>query len=174
MRSVRRNVLFTFALFCFVFFIFLKTVDMGRVARLVPKTVVLFTLIMLIVQVITDIFHIIVKKAVTYNKIELKRKEVAPSKGGFRRDSTEEETVRLNRHTDALLWISIIPPLVFLFGIYFSVLIYTFCYLKLKGSMDWIPSAVIAGTLFALLYFIFDHMLHFFLYKGQLLIWFGP
>ena len=89
MRPIRRNVLFTFVLFCFVFFIFLKTLDMGRVAGMVPKTVVLFTVVMLIVQLTIDIFHINVKNTVPYNN-ELKREKDSPAKDDFRSNSIGE------------------------------------------------------------------------------------
>ena len=172
MKAVWENFSFTLIVLCTVSVFLIQTLSLGRVAGLVPTSVVLFTLLLLLIQLITEIFPELAKKSRGYNTTKLTQRTAVPQ-GKNNQDSLEEKPSSSASQRDTLLWILALPASVYVFGFIPAVIPYSFCYLKLRGGLSWRSSLVMAGTLCALIYLVFHHVLTIPLYRGNVWIWLG-
>jgi len=143
---------------------------LGRVARMVPLAVAVPTLLLLIGQLCMDLVPRLAAGLERWEKRDLFRVEPLRERslGRLGTDESGEPIPRARRERIALLWLSVLGCLVFLFGFLAGLPAHILLYWKMRLQARWVPSALAAAGMWILLYLLLVQLLEFPLYRGHL------
>lgn len=167
--------LFTLVLLAFVAVMFVMTLSLGRVARLVPLVVAVPTLVLLAVQLMLDAAPGL---AASFSAMELKdpfgiRPRLESILAAVSNGGESDDARRHLREQSTFLWLTLMFALIYLFGFVVALPSYTFLYLHRRSGEGWMTSALVAAVMAALPYGIFVVALRLHLYEGVLWNWLG-
>jgi hypothetical protein len=156
------------ALLCYL------TLDLGRIARLVPLWVVVPTLGLLLLQLIAD---------VAPKEIKGHHHSRAPwllAMAGQKQGSGKGIQMKVGRQPSEahlagrnFIWISWMVISIYLLGLLYAVPLYTLLYLKSRAGQGWRSSIAVASSMGFILYALIVHVLGKTLNEGQFWIWIG-
>jgi hypothetical protein len=165
--------LFTLVLLAFVALIFFLTLDLSRVARLVPLRVAIPVLGLLILQVLLDLLPAWEQTYRRWQKADLFGIGGLQEKAGLQVHESAAEAPPRQRERSILLWSLALLAFIYLLGLLVVAPLFTLLYLKKQAGESWLLSIVMAMGIWGFLYGIFVLTLHARLYEGQLWGWFG-
>jgi hypothetical protein len=171
MKDQLANLSFTLCLLVCVSVLLVLTLDLGRIAALVPHWVAIFTLGLLLVQVVLELTVAPLKhdrRTQGARASVLKMLKAPPHNG----DTAPKAIKRTRKLHVALIFLSMAVA-VYLLGILIAVPLYAFFYWRWRAGEGWRLSLVMAGTMMVGLYVIFVRLLEKAFYKGQLALWLG-
>lgn len=174
MDEQRLKIGFTLVLLVFVIQILVLTLDLGRIAALVPAWVGLVTLVLLLVQLFFDFRPAQTTTArdpdpsrfSLYDRIKAGAPGDAALSGG-------KGAFELSQMLRVSMWFVLMLVCIYLVGLLFAVPFYAFLYWNRRAQKGWRPSLTMAGTMLGALYGFLVLMLEKSLYKGQLAVWLG-
>lgn len=177
MIKFSERTLFTLVISAFVGFMFYLTINLDPVARLVPLTVVIPTLTLLIFQLVVDLVPWLEQRYRRFEKVDLFGVEQIQKKV-LSHDQTNSvkainEISRGRRELSMFLWLLLLFPFIYLFGLLIALPTYTFLYLRWRSRESWTLSISMAVGMCSLLYGIFILVLRVRLYEGHLWRWLG-
>jgi len=173
MTRFSEKALFTLLLCLFAVLVLSLTAGLGRVARMVPLAVAVPTLLLLIGQLCMDLAPRLAEGLSRWEKRDLFSVEPLREKslGRIETDENGEPSPRARRERTALLWLSVLGCLVYLFGFLAGLPAHILLYWKMRSQARWAPSAVAAAGMLILLYLLLVQVLEFPLYRGRLWDW---
>jgi hypothetical protein len=165
---------FTFFLLLFVTGLLFLTIDMGRVAALVPIRVVIPTFILLLIQFVLDLVPGLGDRFSQYEKVHFPRSEELQKAARVQPpgSSGAQDPLR-TREYRAFTWVLGLLSMVYLFGVLVSVPLFTFLYLMQRARENWRVSIGMSAGLLCLLWGVFVWLLRAQLYKGAVWRWMG-
>jgi len=164
---------FTLSLLLFVTALFFLTIDLGRVAALVPIKVVIPTLALLLFQLILDFVPGLSKKFSRFEKVHFVQSEQHEKEARVVSSVFKPEESLVARERRAFLWVLSLFLFIYLLGVMVAVPLYTFLYIKRCAEEGWLFSFGMAAGMWALIEGGFDLMLRIRLYEGVLWTWMG-
>lgn len=173
MISTGGNTKFTLLLFAFVTYFFFLTLELSRVARVVPLQVVIPTLALLFVQLAIDLVPILAQKFSPFEKVRFFKSEALRDKTLVGTPGSVTSTLAAYRELRAFFWILLMLLFIYVLGLLFAVPLYTFLYLTIRAKERRLFSIMMAATLWGLVYGVFTLLLHASLYRGHLWRWLG-
>ncbi len=173
MKRISVNTFLTGALVCFATALLFETLNLGKAARLIPEKVVVFTLCLALVQLISDVFPAFANKTreLIGSKFFGQRFHLKKESHHDRRKGVAQ--IDSHREKEALLWVLVIPILIFFLGFIPAMFLYSSCYYRFKDGMNWAKAIGISAILFGALYLVIDFVTHTALHQGKLWDWLG-
>lgn len=169
--------LFTLGLLTFVSFILYWTLELGRVARLVPFKVVIPTLGLLLVQLLLDLIPQWAEKYQQWERIDLFR--VKPSRErterqvSWQEEGTKGEMLKGSKELLIFFWIGLFLIFISFFGFFIAIPFYTFLYVRERAGEGWFLALGLSAGTGSLIYGVFTLLLGARLYEGLLWRWLG-
>ena len=168
MKRISVNTLLTGALVCFATVLLFETLNLGKAARLIPEKVVVFTLCLALVQLIRD--------AVANKTRELTDSKFFGQRFHLNKESQPDRRkgiaqIDSHREKEALVWVLVIPVLIFFLGFIPAMFLYSSCYFRFKDGMNWAKALGISAILFGAFYLVIDFVAHTALHQGKLWDW---
>ena len=153
MKAARGDLLLTIALLGLAGGFLAGLTELGRLARLVPTSVALLTLLLLLMQLVSHVRRR-TDGAVSAAAVE------EPS-DGWRAPAA--------RPMSALLWVFSVPLLVLVFGMTPGIGFFALSYLRFGARLGWLPSMSMAVALSASLHLLVERALGLTLHGGLVL-----
>jgi len=164
---------FTVLLFSLTGLLFIQTMGLGRVARLVPLKVLVPTLVLLALQLALDLFPALGRRfspfeRVRFVKADHYRDQAKPS-------STAPDPGRAFPGTEGrlFLWLLLFPVLIYFSGFPTAAPLYLFLFLKVRSGESLVLSAASAAVMWGFLLGVFTFLLDVPLHRGLLWRWLG-
>jgi len=166
---------FTLFLSAFIALLLYLTLELGRVARLVPLSVVIPTLGLLLLQLLLDLVPRLTRRCDSFELTRLYRTEWVREKVRTSFTSNPEVPPKESQTTELSMfaWLMMMLVLVCLLGFLIAVPLYTLLYLRGRSGEGWTLSLSVAGAMWSLPYAVFHLALNTRLYEGQLWGWLG-
>jgi hypothetical protein len=150
MIKFTQGTFFTLVLLTFTAFIFYITLGLGSLARLVPLRVVIVTFLLILFQLLLDLFSRVTEKNCTSKQTDLLKSQAFRVLGEDKKIPAFWEELRI------FLWLLVIPTSIYIFGFLISAPLFVFITLKFWFKESWLISLGIAVGLLCLLYGVFD------------------
>ena len=177
MIKFSEKALFTLVLLAFSGIMCYLSLDLSRVARLVPLRVVIPTLGLLVFQLLVDLIPQLAQKYGRFEKMDIFGVEPFRRKVRFQAraipSEAAEEEPQGRRELSMFLWVLAMLAFIYFFGLLVAIPFYTFLYLKGHAGESWLLSLSLSAVIWGLLYGVFVFILQVSLYKGQLWGWIG-
>ena len=164
---------FTFFLLLFVTALFILTIDLGRVAALVPIKVVIPTLGLLIFQFVLDLVPGLAEKFSRFDKLRFVRSEQLEKESRTYSSESKPEESRGIREKRAFIWFLLLFLFILFFGVMTAVPLFTFLYIRRRAEEGWLFSIGMAAGMGVLIQGVFVILLRTRLYEGLLWTWLG-
>lgn len=169
MSSAARKTTFTVLVFFLVLALFVLTMQLGHVARLVPLKVVIPALVLVLFQLLLDLMPGLARRFAPFEQVDLPaRKDIRSSRAASldNRSFPQKETL-------AIFWIVLALVLIYLLGLLIGLPLYLFLYLKIPARESWRVSVSTSIVFGGLLFVIFRLGLDTSLHQGlvPLLVW---
>lgn len=169
--------LFSLVLLILVSLIFYISLDLGRLARLVPLRVVVVTLALVVFQLLLDLLPGLAERNNADG--ETGALEIGQGEGIGKivpKSDLAKIQVRIPRSQKELgvfLWVLAIPAFIYLFGFLTTLPLYTFLSFKLRSRESWLVSTATASLVLCLIYGVFVILLGARLEEGVFWHWLG-
>ena len=162
MTSAARKATFTVLVFFLVLVLFVLTVQLGHVARLVPLKVVIPALVLVLFQLLLDLMPGLARRFAPFEQVDLPARKDIRDSGSANLDTR----VVSQKETLAIFWIFLVLVLTYLLGFLIGLPLYLFLYLKIPARESWRVSVSTSIVLGGLLFIVFRLGLDTSLYQG--------
>ena len=165
----------TLLLFAFAALVLYLTLELSRVARLVPLSVAIPTVGFLLLQLLLDLVPRLTRRFDSFELMRLYRTDWVREKirTSFIADpgvpAQESQTAKLS----IFAWLMMMLSLVYLLGFLIAMPLYTLLYLRRRSGEGWLLSLAVAGATWSFPYGVFHLALRTRLHEGQLWAWLG-
>ena len=164
---------FSFFLLLFATILFFLTIELGRIAALVPIKVVIPTLVLLVFQLVLDLVPGLAQKFSRFEKVRFVRSEQHEEDARLYFSVSKPEESLAIRERRAFTWILLLLLLIYIFGLTVSVPLYTCLYIKRRAEEGWLYATGMAAGMCIMVYGIFVLILGIRLYEGVFWTWMG-
>ena len=166
---------FTLFLLAVAALLFCLTLDLGRIARLVPLWVVIPTMGLLLLQLIVDIAP---KEAKARHHPRADWllgtvRQTAIGDTGTHSAAAGPQSHDVHSVGRNFIWIAWMVISIYLLGVLYAVPFYALLYLRMQARQGWRSSIAVASTMGLVLYALIVHVLGKTLYGGRFWIWIG-
>ena len=173
MKNLQARTVFTLLLLSFVLILFILTLDLGRVARLVPLKVVVPTLVFLVVQLVLELVPKLAQKFNRFEKIRFIESEQLRERTRISSAVSVMGKSRANRELRMFAWILSLPVFIYFFGLLIAIPMFMVFYLRWRSGERWLFSILMTAGMSGLLYGGFVIALRTHLYEGLIWNWLG-
>ena len=170
MHSFSERSLVTILLLIFVCALFYASLGLSPVSRVVPISVLIPTIALIALQLILDIAPSVVSRL---RAIDQKDVFGVDHLRGDRRDNSVDPISRRNVELNVILWVLMLPLMIYLLGLIAALPLFAFLYLKVRSAEGWMLSMVTSGVLLAFVYSILRFTFPAALKLGYIWTWFG-
>lgn len=164
---------FTLLLLAFVTTLFVLTLDLGRVAHLVPLKVVIPTLVFLVVQLVLELSPGLARKFNKFEKIRFVKSEQLQEKKRISSTVSVTENSRAKRELRMFAWILSLVVFIYFFGLLIAIPMFMLFYLRWRSGERWLFSILMTAGMWGLLYGVIVIALRTHFYEGLLWNWLG-
>jgi len=171
MTNLRAGTVFTLLLLSFVLILFIFTLDLGRVARLVPLKVVVPTLVLLVVQLVLELVPKLAQRFKRFEKLRFDKSEQLQEKTRIHSPVSVTENSRGKRELHMFAWILSLPVFIYFFGFLIAIPMFMLFYLRWRSGERWLFSILMTAGMWGLLYGVFVIALRTHFYEGLLWNW---
>ncbi len=165
----------TLLLFAFAALVLYLTLELSRVARLVPLSVAIPTVGLLLLQLLLDLVPGLSRRYGGFKHMKLYRIEWVREKirTSFIADPGVPAQEPQAAKVSMFAWLIMMLSLVYLLGFLIAMPLYTLLYLRRRSGEGWLLSLAVAGATWSLPYGVFHLALRTRLHEGQLWAWLG-
>jgi hypothetical protein len=154
-----QGTVFTLVLLTFTAIIFYLTLDLGPVARLVPRYIVIVTLALIGIQLLLDLFPRLTERTGALKRIDPQNTEGFINMVMYQPDSKplidRQNPPSFQKELEIFVWLLLIPLLIYLFGFLTASPLFVFVSFRLWLREGWLISIATAIGLWSLLYGVF-------------------
>lgn len=173
MTNLQAKTVFTLLLLSFILILFILTLDLGRVARLVPLKVVVPTLVFLVFQLVLELAPELAQKFNRFEKIRFVKTEQLRERTRITSAISVTRNLRANKELGMVAWILSLPVFIYFFGLLIAIPMFMLFYLRWRSGERWLFSIVMTASIWGLIYGVFVIALRIHFYEGLLWNWFG-
>ena len=165
--------IFAFFVFICVTTLFVLTLDLGRVARMVPLKVVVPTMLFVVLQMLFELVPGLAQKFSRFEKLRFVKSEQIRERTLISSGAAVMENSRAKRELRMFAWILSLPVLIYIVGLLTAIPIFIFFYLRWNSKESLRFSLLMTAGTWIFIYGVFVLTLKVNLYEGLLWNWIG-
>ncbi len=173
MKSIKFPSILTLVLMLMLFILLYETLQLGRLAAVVPLSILYVVIPLMMLQVGIEFFPSLESFSEKIFRLELGNKYSDQKKVAEKSSKVEKKPEQATVRYGAVAGILSVPFGIIFFGFLPAIVVfYTFYLRKVNGS-TWVSSLLITSVFAGLVYFFFWRVLQVPLYPGILIPWMG-